>query len=103
MATASSTAQAPAVVRDGPALVFSGVLDRAACARLWPVANAQSSGVQSLDLTALTGIDSAGLALLAEVADRITPRPRVVLPHAATGLGELRAAYRLDGALAFVT
>jgi len=100
-AVPSATA-APAVLRDGPALAFSGAIDRDACARLWAQASAQTVGVERVDLTAVTGVDSAGLALLAEVVDRIHPRPNVLLPEGAAGLTELRAAYRLDSGLAFV-
>lgn len=103
MSAGPSTAQAPAVVRDGPALVFSGALERAACTGLWASAAGQLAGVQRLDLAAVTGVDSAGLALLAELADRITPRPSVLLPRDAAGLAELRTAYRLDDTLAFVS
>lgn len=96
-------AQAPAVVRDGPALVLSGMIKRDVCAALWTQLAGQLNGVESVDLSAVTGVDSAGLALLAEVADRISPRPRLVQPRQAAGLTELRAAYRLDDALAFVS
>lgn len=103
MSNGLSTAQAPAVVRDGPALVFSGALERDACTALWAAALRQLSGVQRIDLAAVTGVDSAGLALLAELADRIIPRPSVLLPRDGAGLAELRTAYRLDDTLAFVS
>ncbi|SDD23100.1 ABC transporter permease [Belnapia rosea] len=53
---------------EGPAtrLAFTGGLDAAATARLWPEATrqAQDAGVLTLDLTGLTGLDTAGAVLL---------------------------------------
>ena len=73
--------------REGPVLRLAGILDRAAATTAWP---------------SLQRLDSAGLALLAEVVARgaaagLAPR----IDGAPAGLAELRAAYRLDEALAF--
>ena len=57
--------------REGDALVFTGALDRAAAATLWPQASAQLAGAQRIVLTHVTTVDSAGLALLAELAARL--------------------------------
>jgi phospholipid transport system transporter-binding protein len=86
------------MTREDDALVFSGALERAAIATLWPPALAQLSGVRRLDLTAATRIDSAGLAFLSELAARagslvVTGRP--------AGLDSLRTAYRLQDDLSF--
>ena len=87
--------------REGDALAFAGPLDRAAAIALWPSASRALDGVQRIVLTQVTTVDSAGLALLAELAARLrsagrTPRIEGT-PH---GLAELRAAYRLDADLA---
>ena len=78
--------------------MLGGVLDRAACAGLWKRALPLVPGVEVLDLSAVKSVDSAGLALLAELAGR---NPGTKLVGSPAGLAELRAAYRLDDALAF--
>ena len=90
------------VQRDGDALVFTGALDRAACTGLWADASKVLAGAQRIVLTNVTTVDSAGLALLAELAARLraagsTPRIEGEPP----GLSELRAAYRLTPGLDF--
>ncbi|KAF1716662.1 anti-sigma B factor antagonist [Pseudoxanthomonas yeongjuensis] len=90
------------VHRDGDALVFSGALGRDAAAALWTIASKALAGVQRIVLTNVTTVDSAGLALLAELAARvraagITPR----IEGEPAGLSELRAAYRLTPGLDF--
>lgn len=85
------------VAREGDALVFSGTLVRDAVAPLWRPALAGAAGAGRYDLRAVTEVDSAGLALLAELAAR-GARP-VELVGTPDGLQELRAAYRLDHAL----
>jgi phospholipid transport system transporter-binding protein len=94
-----SRTQAPAagVAREGDALVFRGALLREALAPLWPAALAAAAGAGRYDLRAVPRVDSAGLALLAELAAR-APGP-VELAGSPDGLRELRAAYRLDPAL----
>lgn len=87
--------------RDGTALVFSGVLDRAAATTLWPSLTSLD-GVLQLDLTAVTRVDSAGVALLAELAARLRDcggAPTIVGSPA--GFNELCAAYRLAPTLDF--
>ncbi|MET0893173.1 MAG: STAS domain-containing protein [Pseudoxanthomonas sp.] len=91
-----------AVNRDGDTLVFAGALDLAAATALWPSASKQLAGVQRIVLTKVTSVDSAGLALLAELAAQLraagaTPR----LEGEPTGLSELRTAYRLTTGLDF--
>ena len=90
------------VHRDGDALVFSGAIDRDAAAALWLPASQSLAGVQRIVLTNVTTVDSAGLALLAELAARlraagIAPRIEGEPP----GLPDLRAAYRLTPGLDF--
>ncbi len=89
------------VRRDGDALVFTGALDRAAAA-LWAQASAQVAGAQRFVLTNVTTVDSAGLALLAELAARVRATgasPRFEGQPA--GLADLQAAYRLTPELDF--
>lgn len=98
MAHAARPLQATDVRREGATLVLGGVLDRAACAVLWKRVLPLLAGVDVLDLSAVKSVDSAGLALLAELADR---NPGTTLVGSPEGLAELRAAYRLDDALGF--
>ena len=87
------------VERNGETLRFSGALLRAGCAALWRQSLPLLPGVRRFDLQGVTGADSAGVALLAELAARAD--------HGVTFDGEpdalrlLRAAYRLGPTLAF--
>lgn len=89
-----------ALKRDGDTLRFSGVLDRAAAVALWEAAHQQLAGARTLDLDAVRGIDSAGLALLAELAAQL-PEGGERLSGSPPGLAELCAAYRLSPTLRF--
>ena len=83
--------------RDGQALRLTGALLRAHVPVLWkrlpPL-----DGVRTLDLRQVASVDSAGLALLAEIADRAGI---AAIEGAPAGLAELRSAYRLDEGLGF--
>ena len=87
--------------RHDDALVFSGALDRAAAVALWPRLRREPTGVQRLDLTAVTLVDSAGLAMLAELAHGQPAGATIV--GSPPGLEALRAAYRLQDNLSFAT
>ncbi|QCO66667.1 STAS domain-containing protein [Luteimonas yindakuii] len=87
------------VRREGDALAFAGPLLRADVARLWPAALRVVDGARRFDLAAVTRIDSAGLALLSELAARTGGD--VVVDGAPDGLSELRAAYRMQMDLDF--
>ena len=78
-------------------LQLRGVLDRAAVVALWPQLAGVRAQLQQLDLRQLQQVDSAGLALLAELQDGL---PRAPL-GAPAGLAELCAAYRLSPSLDF--
>ncbi|GAB6195383.1 STAS domain-containing protein [Lysobacter xanthus] len=81
---------------DGDVLRIEGRLDRAAVAPLWRALQPLRAGLGAVDLTGVDAVDSAGLALLAELADgglRIDGRP--------AGFDALRGAYRLDASLGF--
>ena len=102
MNDASRTSASPlAVVRDGDALVFTGALDRASVAGAWSQVGKSVAGVRRIDLRGVTLVDSAGVALLAELAARAGAG--VSIDGTPPGLDELRAAYRLDPALAFAS
>jgi phospholipid transport system transporter-binding protein len=88
------------VRREGDALLFSGALVRDAVADTWKQALPLRDGARRLDLTAATRVDSAGLALLAELAARMDGATIEGEPE---GLGELCAAYRLSPTLAYAT
>jgi phospholipid transport system transporter-binding protein len=88
------------VGRDGSALVFTGALDRAAATGLWRQASAALPGTQRFVLTNVTTVDSAGLALLAELAARLRASGGAPqLEGEPAGLADLRAAYRLTPTL----
>ena len=86
------------VTRAGEALRFAGVLSRAQVPALWKQLPALD-GLRVLDLDAVTSVDSAGLALLAELAAKLDGG--VILTGNPAGLAELRTAYRLDDRLGF--
>lgn len=91
-----------AVRREGSALQFSGVLDRVAVTTLWPVLQSQLQGVTVLDVANVRRVDSAGVALLAELAARVRATGNEPsLTGSPAGLDELRAAYRLASSLDF--
>lgn len=100
MAGAPAAVTPASVVREGDVLVFRGALDRAAAPFLWKQAQPLLGGVRRLGLGAVDTVDSAGLALLAELAGRI---PGIVVDGDPPGLSELRAAYRLGPDLGFST
>lgn len=85
------------VRRDGATLAFEGPLERPAVAALWAAASPLLDGAEAIDLGAVAHVDSAGLALLAELQSRAGGR--LVLRGEPDGLPGLRAAYRLDMSL----
>ncbi len=96
---ASNTAQARL---DQGTLHLSGTLDRGAVIALWPQLKTMATGVDALDLAAVTGVDSAGMALLAELAARARQNGRTLAINGSpAGLTDLQAAYRLSADLDF--
>jgi phospholipid transport system transporter-binding protein len=87
------------VERTGETLHFSGELLRAGCAALWRQSLPLLPGVRRFALEDVTAADSAGVALLAELAARADDG--VTFNGEPDGLRLLRAAYRLGPALAF--
>jgi len=90
---------AASVRRDGDALAFAGDVVAASVPALWSQAQAGRAGAARLDLSAVTTLDSAGLALLAELAGDGALRVDGTPP----GLTELCRAYRLTPTLAYVS
>ena len=86
-------------------LVLTGTLDRTAVTRLWPQLATVLAGVRTLDLRAVDQVDSAGVALLAELVSRLragASQPPTLL-GSPSGLAELATAYRLTPELDFQT
>lgn len=86
---------AAAVDRPGALLRLRGRLDRTSVPTLWPQALRVLDGAQGLDLHAVETLDSAGLALLAELATRIATTATVRIEGQPPGLAGLCAAYRM--------
>ena len=85
--------------REGEALVFDGALERAVVATLWPQALSSLAGSRRFDLRAVSHVDSAGLAMLAELAARADAG--IAVDGAPAGLHALCEAYRLDASLGY--
>jgi phospholipid transport system transporter-binding protein len=89
--------------RDGQTLALAGGLDRDAVTAVWPQLVASLAGARVLDVSAVDFVDSAGVALLSELVDRLRAQagdaPRII--GSPTGLAELTAAYRLTPQLDF--
>lgn len=92
------TEAAARVHRDGERLVLSGALDRDAATGLWPLASASAAGARVIDAGAVAAIDSAGLAMLVALAERMQD---ACIEGAPAGMSDLLAAYRLRPTLAF--
>ena len=87
---------------DQGTLRLSGTLDRSAVIALWPQLQAMADRVQVLDLAEVPQVDSAGVALLAELAARVRLQGRTLaVTGSPAGLTELEAAYRLSADLDF--
>lgn len=86
---------------EGDTLLLAGVIDRAAVVALWPQLTRALAPVRRLDLAAVEGIDSAGLALLGELAARLRAQAGGDVSGSPAGLAELCAAYRLSPSLDF--
>lgn len=87
------------VERTGETLRFAGALHRDAVAALWKRALLLVVGVSRFDVSAVPSLDSAGLAMLAELAARCATPPAII--GAPDGLDALRVAYRLTPQLDF--
>jgi len=100
------------VTRDGEALRFAGALVRDQVPALWRQALPLVGGARRFDLAGASRVDSAGVALLAELAtlagrgggggagDGVAHAGVLIEGHP-PGLAELRAAYRLKPDLDF--
>ncbi|MBH1665776.1 STAS domain-containing protein [Stenotrophomonas maltophilia] len=87
---------------EGGTLRLRGALDRAAVIALWPQLQALPAQLARLELGEVERVDSAGLALLAELAARARKAgPPLVISGMPAGYNELSAAYRLSPDLDF--
>lgn len=86
---------------EGDTLLLAGVIDRAAVVTLWPQLLRGLAPWRQLDLHAVEGVDSAGLALLGELAARLRAQGGGNIAGNPAGLAELCAAYRLSPSLDF--
>jgi len=98
MPSADRGADAAALRREGDTLRLDGALVAAAIAGLWSPALAAVAGATRIDVGAVTRVDSAGVAFLAELMQRAGASELAGDPP---GLSALRAAYRLTPALAY--
>ena len=98
MPSADPAPGAATLRRDGDTLRLDGALVATAIAALWSPALAAVEGASRIDLGAVTRVDSAGVALLAELMQRAAAAELAGDPP---GLSALRAAYRLTPALAY--
>lgn len=89
------------VTHAGEALRFAGILSRGNVIRLWKQLPKQLDGIRRFELDDVTALDSAGVALLAEVAARCGGD--VAVKGGPQALSSLSSAYRLDETLGFTT
>ena len=89
--------------REGDVILVDGALDRSAATSLWPQLPGLLEGAMRLDLSGISQLDSAGLALLVETAAQLRARhgEQIAVLGTPPGLEDLRAAYRLSTALDF--
>ena len=93
MAAATTSVQ-----RRDDVLAFAGALSREAVPALWPQALRALEGTRRFDLSQVHAVDSAGLALLVELAQRAGG---IAVEGNPPGLDGLRKAYRLSASLGF--
>ena len=96
-----NTDPAPATLRrDGDTLRFGGDVVTTTIAAVWKQALVQIQGVRRFDLAGVGRADSAGVALLAELAQRAGD---IAIDGDPAGLSALRGAYRLTPTLGYAT
>jgi phospholipid transport system transporter-binding protein len=92
---------APATLRrDGDTLRFGGDFVATTIAPVWQQALAQLQGLRRFDLSGVGRVDSAGVALLAELAQRAGD---IAIEGDPPGLSALRGAYRLTPTLGYAS
>ncbi len=92
------SAEAVRLARDADTLRFVGELLTPRIRDAWTRALPMLGGVRRFDVTGVTQVDSAGIALLAELAQR---SGGVAVDGDPAGLSALRAAYRLTPTLEY--
>jgi phospholipid transport system transporter-binding protein len=90
--------EAIVVARDADTLRFAGELVTAGLRSAWARALPMLPGVDEFDIAGVSRIDSAGVAFLAELAQRAGG---VAIAGDPPRLSALRAAYRLTPTLAY--
>ncbi|MEO5596950.1 MAG: anti-sigma B factor antagonist [Lysobacteraceae bacterium] len=99
--TAATTQNSAGADVRGDALVVAGALQREAVAALWSALPTSLGSLRSIDLAAVTALDTAGLAWLVEVVVRArrsgAPTPRI--SNAPAGYASLCMAYRIQPSL----
>lgn len=98
---ATARQRAASVTHTGEALRFAGVLSRGNVAGLWKQLPKQLGGIRRLELGEVSALDSAGVALLAEIAARCGGD--VAIEGGTEALSSLSSAYRLDATLGFAS
>ena len=88
---------------EGDALHLAGTLNREAVEALWPQLMRQAGALRRLDVQAVERVDSAGVALLAELTARLRDNGGGGIVGNPVGLDELSTAYRLTPELQFNT
>lgn len=81
-------------------LHIAGALSRATVPTAWSRALPLLDGLRGIDVTDVSEVDSAGVALLAELAARVG---HPAIQGDPSGLAALRSAYRLTDAMDFST
>lgn len=94
MRDGNRTSGAASARLDGDVLHLFGRLDRHAVPALWPAL--PNGGYARLDLAGVGTLDTAGLALIAELAARATAAKDSVILNPPGGYAELCAAYRIS-------
>ena len=92
------SAEPVSLQRDADTLRFGGELLTAGIRDAWMRALPMLAGVRRFDVSGVSQVDSAGIALLAELAQRAGG---VAIDGDPAGLSALRAAYRLTPALGY--
>lgn len=92
------SAEAISLQRDAETLRFGGDLLTAGIRDAWARALPMLAGTRRFDVSGMGQVDSAGIALLAELAQRAGG---VAIDGDPRGLSALRAAYRLTPTLGY--
>lgn len=79
---------------------IQGYLDCSGVEEIWSSAKDAATSAKIIDVSAVTGMDSVGLAMIALLVAQ-SQRARVIVPTDSTGFDDLRAAYRMSATFDF--